>query len=66
MTWHAVSLGIWAFMALLVVGLGMATLASNGRVAPIGDVGRVLMAGRLRGAVVLVVWMWLGWHFFAR
>jgi hypothetical protein len=24
------------------------------------------MRSRLSGAVVIVTWMWLGWHFFAR
>jgi hypothetical protein len=66
MTWHTVSLGVWAFMALLLVAVGVATVASNGRLATIGDFGRVLMRSRLSGAIVLVIWMWLGWHFFAR
>ncbi len=66
MTWHDVSLGIWATMALLVLGLGIVALASDGRVAPIGGVGRLLTGTRLRGAVMLAAWMWLGWHFFAR
>jgi hypothetical protein len=66
MTWHTFSLGVWAFMALLLVGVGVATVVSNGRLATIGDFGRVLMRSRLRGAIVLVIWMWLGWHFFAR
>jgi Family of unknown function (DUF6186) len=65
-TWHAVSLGVWAFMALLVIGVGVITVASNGRLATIGDFGRVLMRSRVSGAIVLVIWMWLGWHFFAR
>ncbi|HEY6623145.1 MAG TPA: hypothetical protein VIX85_04895 [Acidimicrobiales bacterium] len=66
MTGHAVSLGIWALMAVLLVGLGIASLASDGRVARVGSVGRLLTGGRLRGAVFLAAWMWLGWHFFAR
>jgi hypothetical protein len=65
-TWHAVSLGIWAAMALLLVGVGIAAVVSNGRLASVGDFGRVLMRSRLSGAVVIVIWMWLGWHFFAR
>jgi hypothetical protein len=65
-TWHTVSLGIWAAMALLLVGLGVAAVVSNGRLASVGDFGRVLMRSRLSGVVVLVIWMWLGWHFFAR
>lgn len=66
MTWHNVSLGVWAFMALLLVGVGVTAALSNGRMATIGDFGRVLMRSRLSGAIVLVIWMWLGWHFFAR
>lgn len=66
MTWHTVSLGVWAFLALLVVGVGVTTVLSNGRLATIADFGRVLMRTRLSGVIVLVIWMWLGWHFFAR
>jgi hypothetical protein len=53
-------------MALLLVGVGLTAALSNGRLATIGDFGRVLMRSRLSGAIVLVIWMWLGWHFFAR
>jgi hypothetical protein len=53
-------------MALLLVGVGVAAVVSNGRLASVGDFGRVLMRSRLSGAVVIVIWMWLGWHFFAR
>jgi hypothetical protein len=53
-------------MALLLVGVGVAAVASNGRLASVGDFGRVLMRSRISGAVVIVIWMWLGWHFFAR
>jgi hypothetical protein len=66
LTWHTVSLAIWAFLALLLVGVGVTTVVSNGRLATIADFGRVLMRTRLSGAIVLVIWMWLGWHFFAR
>jgi hypothetical protein len=65
-TWHTVSLGIWAAMALLLVGVGAAAVVSNGRLASVGDFGRVLMRSRISGGVVIVIWMWLGWHFFAR
>lgn len=66
MTWHTGSLVVWAFMALLLVGAGVTTVMSNGRLATIADFGRMLMRSRLSGAIVLVIWMWLGWHFFAR
>ena len=59
-TWHAVSLAIWAIMALLLVGVGVAAVLSNGRLASVGDFGRVLLRSRLSGAVVIVTWM-LGW-----
>lgn len=66
MTAHSVSLVIWACAALLLVGVGVAAEASHGRLPTIADFGRVLMGTRVRGAVVIVIWMWLGWHFFAR
>lgn len=66
MTWHTLSLVIWAAMAVLLVGVGVAAVMSHGRLASAGDFGRVLMGRRLSGAAVIVLWMWLGWHFFAR
>jgi hypothetical protein len=65
-TWHTVSLAVWAAMALLGVGLVVAATVPNSRLATVGNFGRVLMRSRLSGAVVIVIWMWLGWHFFAR
>ncbi|HEX4244147.1 MAG TPA: DUF6186 family protein [Acidimicrobiales bacterium] len=66
MTTHTVSLVIWACTALLLVGVGVVAAVSHGRLATVADFGRVLMGTRVRGAVVIVIWMWLGWHFFAR
>ena len=66
MSWRAVSLGIWALLALLLVCVELAAVASGHRLARIGDLFGVLTSGRLRRAGLLVSWMWLGWHFFAR
>jgi hypothetical protein len=60
------TLAVWALLGALVV-LGVAvTVLSRGRFAgPASLVQRI--TGVRGGRVVLVVaWMWLGWHAFAR
>ncbi len=66
MTWRVGSFVVWGVLALWVVALEV--LAWRGR-AGVGRPGPLLLRlfrvpwGR---AVLLVGWMWLGWHLFAR
>lgn len=70
MTWAHVVYAIWA---LVVVGaLGLWRLAATGRtlarrrVANPGALVGALLRHPVLRLVVLVGWMWVGWHFFAR
>jgi len=59
-------LGIWAFLALLLVAIEV--LARRG-IAPWATARQFLRAMGRHDAVALVLllgWMWLGWHLFAR
>jgi hypothetical protein len=57
---------VWALLAATVILGQMAAVLSGGRFPGLGSVvGRV--SGRPGGRIVLVLaWMWLGWHAFAR
>ena len=58
-------LAVWVGIALVVVvaaGVGR----SGGRLPGYGTLARVATDGPVRRAVLVVAWMWLGWHAFAR
>jgi hypothetical protein len=55
----------------LVVGLGVAAAAvaagrSGGRLPVYGALARAVTRGPVLRAGVVLGWMWLGWHAFAR
>jgi hypothetical protein len=63
---RTVTLVIWS--ALLVVAVVLET-AGRGGVSPIPPLERVLRGVRsaaLGRGVLVLGWMWLGWHLFAR
>jgi hypothetical protein len=66
MTWREGSFIIWSVLAATLVGCQVIALASRGRLPTMGALFGVITAGPLRRAVVLLGWMWLGWHAFAR
>jgi hypothetical protein len=59
------SLIVWAVLGAVVVAVQLAAVVS-GRFAGVGEwVGR-LTARRVGRCLLVVAWMWLGWHAFAR
>lgn len=66
MTERQWTLAVWALLgALVVVGVAVAVLSRGRFAGPARLVHRVTAVPG--GRVVLVVaWMWLGWHAFAR
>lgn len=66
MTTDQWTLSVWAFLGLVVAGGVAWSVLSGGRVPGPGALVRWITS-RSAGRVVLVVgWMWLGWHLFAR
>jgi hypothetical protein len=66
MTWRAVTFVVWGLLALSVAGLWVLAATGQGGVARPGALLRTMMANGYVRAAVLLGWMWLGWHFFAR
>lgn len=58
-------LGLWALLAACSA-LYVAVSFTNPRLATVPEVLRRLTTRRWRMLTGFVVWMWLGWHFFAR
>lgn len=61
-----ISLTLWAVLCTMAVIGAALTRASKGRFATLPEVLRVFTAARPRSVVMFVLWMWAGWHFFAR
>jgi hypothetical protein len=60
------TLVVWAVLGALVVGCQIVAVVTSGRFPGVGPlVRRVTVNPGGRGVLVLG-WMWLGWHAFAR
>lgn len=66
MTWRDATWAIWSAIALLLVASQVAAIVSRGRLPRAGDLLRLMTASPTRRALVVLGWMWLGWHTFAR
>ncbi len=66
MTSRQLTFLIWALLAGAVVAWQAAAVASKGRLAGFGALVRSAAASRLGLALLVLGWMWLGWHNFAR
>ncbi len=66
MTARLVSDALWAALALVGAGLVVASHLPNRPVAKASWLIRRLQATSVGYVAVLLGWMWLGWHFFAR
>ena len=63
---HATLVGYGGALGVVVVVLEIVALTSGGRVPGLGRVVRRLTGPRWGQWLVVVAWMWLGWHAFAR
>lgn len=64
-TRHAV-LVVWALLGAAVVAGQMVAARSGGRLPGLGQLVVRITARRTGRAVMVLGWMWLGWHAFAR
>lgn len=66
MTWRQVSFLVWALVAAALVGAEMLALASGGRYPRINTFFATVTAKPIGRVAIILGWMWLGWHAFAR
>jgi hypothetical protein len=60
------SLVVWAVLGASLVGGQIAALAGGGRWPGLGTFARHLTGSRGGRVLVILAWMFLGWHAFAR
>ena len=63
---RADALAVWAALALVVVLTETLAHTRRHRVRGFGALAAPLLARAPSRAVLLLGWMWLGWHLFAR
>jgi hypothetical protein len=66
MTWRFTTLTVWATLALGLLVAQSAAARAKWRIPTAAAGLRQLTSGSLSRGVLLVFWMWLGWHNFAR
>lgn len=66
MTSRQSTLLIWALLGALIVLLLIASSLSDERFPTLGSIVRRATANRVGQALLVLGWMWLGWHAFAR
>jgi hypothetical protein len=63
---RGVVLAGWVVLGLVTLVAEVVGLLSGGRFPTLGDVLSFLMRSRAGRWLVLIGWVWLGWHLFVR
>jgi hypothetical protein len=63
---QALSDALWAVMAACVVAALVVSHLAGARLERISALVRRIEANRAAYLTLIVSWMWVGWHFFAR
>jgi hypothetical protein len=57
---------VWAILGAAVVGCQLVAVLSKGRLPGLGTVVGRVTSHRVGQYALVLAWMWLGWHAFAR
>ena len=63
---RAATLFVWAVLAAIVVTGQIVAGLSDGRFPGLGTVVKRVTVSWVGRSVLVLAWMWLGWHAFAR
>lgn len=66
MSSRGVTLVGWALLAAALVALEARALVRRHEFATLGDLVGLVVCHRLGRGIVLLGWLWLGWHVFVR
>ena len=66
MTSREVSLLVWAVLGAVLVTYQIVAARSGGRFPGLGTFVAQLTTNRVGRVLFVLLWMWLGWHAFAR
>jgi hypothetical protein len=66
MTSRQLTFLVWALLGALTVAMLVASSLSDERFPTLGSTVRRVTASRIGQGLLILGWMWLGWHAFAR
>jgi len=66
LNWREVTVVVWGCLGAVLVGCAAVASFAKGRWPDAGALARRLTGGTVRRSLVILAWMWLGWHAFAR
>jgi hypothetical protein len=66
MTGHTAAMIVWAVLFAALVGWQLVALRRPDRWIGLGRLVGIAMSNVVGRVVLLLTWMWLGWHLFAR
>jgi uncharacterized protein DUF6186 len=66
MNTHMITVVGFTLIAAALLGLEVAARRRGSRIPTAGEMVGFLMQTRITRLLILLVWGWLGWHFFAR
>lgn len=66
MTTRQISLLVWSLVGITLVACEVAAILTRGAVPRFGTVVRRVVANPAARTVLLLGWMWQGWHQFVR
>jgi hypothetical protein len=59
-------MAVWAALAAAVIAVEVVALVADDRFPTLGDLLDLLLRPRLGRWVILLGWLWLGWHLLVR
>lgn len=63
---RSTTLLVWAVLAAVVVAGQVVARLSDGAFSGLGTVVKRVTVSRVGRSVLVLAWMWVGWHAFAR
>ncbi|MHB8318481.1 MAG: DUF6186 family protein [Acidimicrobiales bacterium] len=66
MTSYQVTLAVWATVASLAIATVVISHLARDSVLKVSELMRIVLTNRYLRTFVILGWMWLGWHLFAR
>ncbi len=66
MSTHDITVYGFTVIAAALIGLEVAARRRGSRIPTAGQMVGFLMQTRITRVLILALWGWLGWHFFAR
>ena len=63
---RALVVTVWVLLAVIAIACEAVAVAGKARIGDLRALREFLTGSRVVTVILLLGWMWVGWHFFAR